>query len=231
MEVPDRQDKENELAAALLLLWMLLKDSGWSVIYGSIPGRLLFQKLFGEHVRPIFVRIYGAARSALGGAFGVQYSTTPDGTMRLPGLDDAVRRYEHEVYDSFARRMRKREDWESHRENWDRQGIPEEERPKTITDREGRQVTERDIDYDEEDAGSAGVSWTTDAHSHGEIDGSSDLGQRGIYLDAIWMTEPGACQYCEPMDGLSRDEWSRVHPDGPKVHPNCRCWLKWVEVK
>lgn len=234
VDVPDRKKKEQQLATAILLLWIALESAGWGLVYGSAQGRIMFGRLFAQHVKPVFARIYGSARAALADYYGRGYKTTqgPDGAViEVPGLDDVLRRYEQEVYESFRKRREKKEDWDRHKEDWDRAGIPEDERPRSIKDRHGRQINEGDAIFDEQDAETAGVSWTTDAHSHGEVDAAEELRAAGIELDAMWMIEPGACPVCEELAGMLKAEWSQWYPDGPTVHPNCRCWLKWVRVE
>lgn len=37
------------------------------------------------------------------------------------------------------------------------------------------------------------------------------------------------CKICEPLEGTRENVWRREAPNGPGLHPNCRCWLEWVQ--
>ncbi|MCA8999108.1 MAG: hypothetical protein KDA80_19055 [Planctomycetaceae bacterium] len=43
-----------------------------------------------------------------------------------------------------------------------------------------------------------------------------------------WMTQTGPCPICEPLDGLPRSVWGRVHPKGPPIHPRCACAIQYA---
>lgn len=51
-------------------------------------------------------------------------------------------------------------------------------------------------------------------------------------MRAIWNTagDEMVCEVCGPLDGTGREVFGTVAPDGPPVHPWCRCWLEWEEV-
>ena len=66
------------------------------------------------------------------------------------------------------------------------------------------------------------ASTVTDWVSQTEIlTGDTIEDTHGIALEAFWMTEPGACPICEPLNRQPRAEWSKKFPKGPKAHPNC----------
>lgn len=202
MEVPDREQTEYELAAAILLLWTLL--DGDKNAFAIAPA--LFHELFTTHVRPIVVRLYGRARAALADQFGHSYQSQPSQadpsrqTVTLPGLGRTIDQYERELYDRFENRRQSQ-----------RQREAEGEEPSP---------------YTEADAMASGVTDTTQLHSRGEIDAARDVEQvNGQRIVAVWRTEPGACPICEPLEGSTM--WARVFPNGPPGHPNCRCHLEW----
>lgn len=53
-------------------------------------------------------------------------------------------------------------------------------------------------------------------------------GREGKRLEGYWMTncdlsKTGCCPLCDPLDGLPSSRWKRFYPEGPPVHPRCRC--------
>lgn len=72
------------------------------------------------------------------------------------------------------------------------------------------------------------VSVTTDANTDGERRAVGTVNDKdGVLLVAIWRTEPGACLRCAELEGQPERVWQMVAPKGPKLHPNCRCWLEY----
>lgn len=72
----------------------------------------------------------------------------------------------------------------------------------------------------------------TDTNSAGElavVDAASRSGKR---IEAIWVLDPNSnwCERCYALDGTTRDVWSKVAPNGPKLHPKCACSLRYIEV-
>ena len=59
---------------------------------------------------------------------------------------------------------------------------------------------------------------------------SDDAGRE---LISVWYTEDDArvCPICGPLHGTPQEDWSQAEPAGPPVHPNCRCWLVYEEVR
>lgn len=91
MEAPDRQETECELAAAILLLWILFSD----IRHVGPTAYQLFMESFNRLARPILTRIYGSARAALADTFGLAYPTRPIGsgdgqTILVPGQVNRV---------------------------------------------------------------------------------------------------------------------------------------------
>lgn len=243
MEATDREETEYELAAAILLLWILFSDL-------RLPSQATYQAFmegFNRLVRPTLTRIYGRARASLAESQGYNYPTrptsgsggpvtvapgsqtpspapSPDGgqTILIPGLNDRINRYADDLYETFRRRQAAATE-ESHRapppppgtEPGLKPEIPPEEEPKP--------------EFTEADAERIAVTTTTQVHSDGEIDASKDVESRtGKRLVATWFTEPGACPICRPLEGTIR-EWRTKFPSGPPAHPHCRCHLEWRE--
>jgi hypothetical protein len=212
MEAPDRDEREYELAAAILLLWLLMDtvwDTGaaWSV----------FREGFNQHVRPILTRIYGVARTSLAQQFGHQYqvTTAPSGNtvVQIPNLNRTIDQYERELFDTLQNRHTTQTQKQAERDRAV-EVEPEVEHPPVAV-------------FDEADAERISVTTVTEVNSQGEMDGAKDVETRvGTRLVGIWTTEPGACKVCAPLDGTIVG-WSKEFPNGPPAHPRCRCSLQW----
>lgn len=52
---------------------------------------------------------------------------------------------------------------------------------------------------------------------------------RGMAVATVWRTSADAkvCPFCAPLDGLTKEVFSRFAGDGPPGHPNCRCYLDY----
>jgi len=57
-------------------------------------------------------------------------------------------------------------------------------------------------------------------------------GTYGLSLEDTWYTERDdrVCPVCEPLDGAERMTWAAEFTDGPPAHPNCRCWIQYVNL-
>jgi len=205
MEVQDRSEIELELAAAILLLWILFDGSrsrsSMSDAYRTFTGG------FDRLIRPLITQIYGRARTAVADQFGHKYPVKPatEGapTVLIPGLNRRVEQYREDLYRRFEGR------WSS--------------------DYQKKEAGEEPKEFGESDAERDAVTSTTEIHSVGEMDGGKDVESRtGKRLIAVWRVYPGACPICAPLDGTTR-EWRTVFPGGPPGHPNCRCALEWRE--
>jgi hypothetical protein len=204
METPNRDEVEEELAAAVLLLWLLMDDD-----WDSEESYANYTVLFNTHVAPIVAQLYGRARQTLAGGFGLNYPAAPgaDGQtiIRLPNLAQTLRFYAQQLWDTLFGHFRRRQEAEAG-------GAPTP-------------------DFSNGDADRIAVTTTTEVQSTGEADAAIDvervLGQR---LIAIWRTEPGACHICTPLEGQTERVWSRQFPGGPPAHPNCRCSLDWRPI-
>ena len=70
----------------------------------------------------------------------------------------------------------------------------------------------------------------TQAQSAGNIRAVQEYQARtGLVLEGIWITERDArvCPICAPLQGTTRAEWGDRFPLGPPAHPNCRCSLSF----
>jgi len=56
--------------------------------------------------------------------------------------------------------------------------------------------------------------------------------QTGQTVEPIWYTEADGlvCPVCAPLHGQPQGVFGRVSPAGPPAHPNCRCWLDWKAI-
>lgn len=210
MEAPDREEREYELAAAILLLWLLM-DSAWDT--GSAWA--VFRNGFNQHVRPILTRIYGVARYSVAEQFGNPYPvvTAPSGqaTVQIPNLNRTIDRYAVDLFKTLWNR------WTGQK-----QAEREQEQQERINPEEVRPVPE----FGQSDADRISVTTTTQIHTNGEMDAVSDIEASGEFvITGILRTEPGACKICEPYDG--RSDWNIQFPKGTPFHPNCRCHIDW----
>lgn len=59
----------------------------------------------------------------------------------------------------------------------------------------------------------------------GEYAATEYVAVTGISLNAVWITERDSrvCPICNPLQGTKRDVWSMRFPNGPPAHPRCRC--------
>ena len=169
MEAPDREETEYDLAAAILLLWVLhdgIRLTGPAAFEAFMDG-------FNRLVRPTLTRIYGRARAALADSFGQPYPARPapsgnGQTILIPGINRRVEQYAADLYETFARRQ--------------------------AANQEKRNAGQEPPEFSPSDAERIAVTETTRIHSEGELDASRDIESRGgKRLVAVWRTEPGAC--------------------------------------
>lgn len=78
------------------------------------------------------------------------------------------------------------------------------------------------------DAKAEAVTSITQTQTDSERRAVATVETRGVErLIPIWVTEPGACPVCSPLEGQPPNVWRLVAPDGPPQHRNCRCSLQW----
>lgn len=203
--MPDRDEEEYQLAAALLLLWI-----AFSRISKVGPTAFkLFREQFDIHITPVLKRLYGTARTELGRGFGANYVETESSSgsgataTRVPGMDHRIDAYANRLWGTFQNRLEKIEAKKS-------AGEPVE-------------------DFGQSDAELISITELSQLQSDAEMDAAEDVNRSvGSRLVAVWRTEPGACPICSPLNGTTR-EWKIKFPHGPPAHPRCRCWLDWRE--
>lgn len=208
MDDTARAEYEKELAAAIVLLWIIFDSSSKT----RVMDYATFLAAFNEHVRPILTRVYGNARNDLASRFGYAYpsrqapglSGSGGGTViQIPNLNRSIDQYAEDFYSRFVARH----------SNWEQ--TPKEQRPKRPQ-------------FTESDAETYAVTNVTGAKSNGEHDAARDVESRiGTRLVPMWKTEPGACPICRPLEGKGPYAWRSRFPNGPPAHPNCRCDLAW----
>lgn len=80
---------------------------------------------------------------------------------------------------------------------------------------------------------SIAITEVTGAISAGEQQAAKDYElETDTTLRAIWHTEEDGrvCEICEPLDGTGVEIYGMVSVTGPPAHPNCRCWLDYEET-
>lgn len=78
------------------------------------------------------------------------------------------------------------------------------------------------------------VTETTRANSRAERAAAEDFERAtGVKIVAYWHTEEDGrvCSRCEAVNRQPERIWLARYPDGPPVHPRCRCWLDWDEER
>jgi hypothetical protein len=96
----------------------------------------------------------------------------------------------------------------------------------------GKKATAADLEqiFSRERASRAGVTFTTQAISLGEIDAAEfieDTQKRK--LQVVWRIDRSSnvCKLCRKLNGSPKRHWSRKFPLGPPAHPRCRCYLEF----
>ena len=209
-ELKNRDKEEQEIAAILLLMFASEDLDFWLSGFHSpqyFQGRLADTTL-GERFRSISRRAQDQMLRDLRREI-----------LRAP-VDDRMRQMaEFQEAEIAIRLARRHAEW--------LQQFEEEQRQRDRDIREGKEVNEPDdvrIEdiYPKSWADREAASTVTDWVSQTEIfTGDVIEDTHGIKLEAYWMTEPGACAICEPLDRQPREVWSKRFPRGPKAHPNC----------
>lgn len=76
----------------------------------------------------------------------------------------------------------------------------------------------------------AGTETTRAAVAGGEFSAGVFRATKGRSALAIWRNEKKPCPVCKAMNGLERRIWTLYFPLGPpSPHPNCRCWIDYVD--
>jgi hypothetical protein len=209
-ELKNRTKEEQEIAAILLLMFASEDMDFWLSGFHSpqyFQGRLA-ETTLSERFRSISRRAQDQMLRDLRRE-----------VLRAP-VDDRMRRMaEFQEAEIAIRLARRHAEW--------LQKLEEEQRQRDRDIREGKEVDEPDEPriediYPKSWADREAASTVTDWVSQTEIfTGDVIEDTHGIKLEAFWMTEPGACPICEPLDRTPRAEWSKKFPRGPKAHPNC----------
>jgi hypothetical protein len=218
-ELKNRAKEEQEIAAILLLMFVENDIEFW--LNGFRTPQWFERRLAETTLTSRFRSISRRAQDQMLRDLRREVLRTPI-NERMDQMADFYR------YD-MARRLAGR-----HME-WLRK-VEEEERQRQRDREAGKEIEEppqpkiEDIypkAWADREAASTVTDWVseTEITTGGVIEDTHDT-----RLEAYWMTEPGACEICEPLNYQPRSVWSRKFPRGPKAHPNCRCWLDWSEV-
>lgn len=80
--------------------------------------------------------------------------------------------------------------------------------------------------FSEERAESIAVTETTGANTRGELDTVRDYERMlGRQVRVVWRTkrDERVCPKCGPLNGLPEEQWPPEAFNGPPLHPRCRC--------
>lgn len=89
-------------------------------------------------------------------------------------------------------------------------------------------IRQLDVEFSRTRADAVAITETTNAISLGESAGRSRVETSGVAnFVRIWWTEDDArvCPICRPLHMTSERVWERQFRSGPPAHPRCRCWL------
>lgn len=222
MDVTNRAELEEELQAALASAW-----EEWTRT--NDPSSLdvdSLVELLKENCLETLQRIWTTGNRDLMGEFG-------------EWTDEQVAAIAFMLFfQSWSRDVAQR--WETRVRQWEsQQAAPAVEKPKPLlpilTDAAPAPekppqtwVEARETILAEHDFARVAVTSITEAHSDAEHDAVRQVQSGGTILIGIWRTEPGACDFCAPLEGKRPSVWRPKAPNGPPVHPSCRCWLEWV---
>lgn len=223
MELPDRDERDDE-AAALLALLMLGFHGELIALLGDPPQADNVPAEFWERVQSqtadrlaeialvTFIaaaRLHGAEdpeREALANEAGVSWSARH--ATRIAELLNGTSR---ELLARFIL------DWQRRRAAGET--IPQSETSQKL----GRIFGEDRAVVIASDAvtsaQTAGGEWAVDQFG-------------GLSRDDVWLTaaDERVCPVCVPLDGEPRRVWAETFPDGPPAHPLCRCAVLYVSM-
>jgi hypothetical protein len=82
-------------------------------------------------------------------------------------------------------------------------------------------------------SGNVAITETTGAVGDGEYRVKDALSEIGIEITAVWVTanDDRVCPICGPMHLKPESQWVDEFPNGPPIHPRCRCYLNWYPVQ
>lgn len=78
------------------------------------------------------------------------------------------------------------------------------------------------------DADRISVGSITDTNTAGELWARREAEAIGdVRIEAFWNTDRDPCPECARLSGRTESFWRQYAPNGPKLHPNCRCYLTY----
>lgn len=219
-EVPDRDERERRIAAALLLLFEDQYDFGddsqtdWPIVSAGIGSIAwpMFESRLRQALTPELQGIYTDSAEQLARQQGIEI---PSDRLSQEASDWATR-----YGGTLAREMAGNTQSEIRR-------VTELERNGAITAEEASERISRQFSPQRADI--IGVTETTRAGTAGEFKAVREFkAQTGITLIAIWRTSGAGnvCPICEDLEGTVED-WQEEYPSGPPAHPGCNCNLEY----
>lgn len=218
MEAENRDEVEEELAIALLLIWMTFEDS----LLNTGAAWASFNIEFNRTVGPIITRVYDRARINLVAEAAkeipsINEKLSPTGSAigqnvvgnNYRGLRFAVEEFKRELFQSFQTR---KQDFLQRQ----RMAQPGEVVPNA---------------FDSNAADMISITGVTAIHSKGELDQVKQFEELGIgRMVGVWKLDPRSnwCKVCFNEDGGTT--WKERFPNGPPIHPRCACSIDWKFV-
>lgn len=230
MDVDNRDKMERQLQAALeeaFNEWITVADPDK---ISDKELRLLLEKLASEPLWQVWFRANVGILDQFGG-------TRPSDAA----LASAFMLFFREWADDLTSRwMTRVDDWKIERQRQERM---ETQVPGTVRPlRPGEQLPRADIDPVEpvkpwrdarreivkpHDFERVSITTVTTTHTNGEMRAVRFLNSTTETVVGYWMTEPGACEVCEPLHNQPERVWRAYFPYGTPAHERCRCHIDW----
>lgn len=223
MELPDRDDRDDEAYALLLLLLRRYQDELQQLLgrppdVRQVPSEFWtrVERDTGDELSMILLATF-LASAAHHGAESVEHSTA----AALAGVGWAAGQAQRVAlgFTQTSRRLLER--------------LGAEWLDRFLT---GEPVSATEIRDQTEDifGETRAIRLASDAVTAGQTAGGewAVAAMSELSPDDTWHTvaDEKVCPVCEPLDSLPRSQWEQSVPSGPPAHPMCRCWIVYSSL-
>ncbi|MEM1225917.1 MAG: hypothetical protein AAGJ40_09470 [Planctomycetota bacterium] len=203
-DVTDREKREQEFLALLLVLWPNESPHYWLTTPPSINAftQRIRRQGITDLVRDVTVR--------QSQDFLDEIEWDRPRVDVFSGLDIVTEVFEHEL----GRRLA------NHHADWVREY--------RTAEREGNELPDLADLYTKNDAKREAITSLSTVASRAEIFGKNRI--KDLYdesIASIWQLDPfsNVCPICMGLAGTPERIWRKEFPGGPPAHPNCRCHI------